>query len=330
MGRNSKSVENFLRSIDEYYENEAKMASVRIFRDELYVFGEVRSAGGRRRPDDYIILGDRRRGESLVGTSLPRSLLGSRTDELYSAIDSRKSFAVINCGGKAAILYLGLFGSCRVGIMSLTAHSACVIASAMADDLGCIFGGIWVSDAIRSVGGEGDPRGFINDFMMFKSEVLSACGIEGLHAFVGLEEMLFSVSELVGCNIEIMGRGPIVEERVERETSAAMFFCLLSAIRSASEDRCAFIRVREYDGDAVIDLTFKPYGELPEDSLPFAEFCRSFSERHGIPFSYESANGKCSVSFIPVRIDPSAGGLKASVPFDVNQPKQRKDFHYGH
>ena len=327
MGRRSKSVENFLRSIDEYYERGAELASVRTFKDELFIFGEFR-IGGRRRPEDYVILGDRRRGESLMGKSLLGAFPDKKPRDLYDALESGNSFAIIPWGEKVAIIYLGLYYSCRIGIMSLTYYTSRIV-SALGPELRGVLGDVWFAKSITDVVENGNPCAFITDFMTFREEILAACGIdENPQVRGGVERMIYSSADLIGCGIKIDGVTYSGSERVERDTSAAIFLSILSAVRSISRDRSVTVTVGERDGDAVVDLSFQLYGELTDERMSFIKYAQSFSKRHSIPFSYDVTDGICRVSFMPIRLDPSEGGLKAGVTFELGRGGPRRDFYY--
>ena len=106
MGRRSKSVESFLRSLDEYHEKRRQEVRARVFADELFVFGDFGVGRMRRTATDYIILGDRRRGPSFSGMAISRALPFDSTErtELYRALDGDGEFAVVSCGGRSAVI----------------------------------------------------------------------------------------------------------------------------------------------------------------------------------------------------------------------------------
>ena len=328
MGRRSKSVENFLMSMEAFCENEARNRKVRTFSDELFVFGEINGTRRRRSAFDCIILGDRRRGKSLAGNPVVGTIFKSSDEEreFYRAIDSKKEFAVIAYSGKTAILYLGLWRSYRLGVISLTSQSVKVTAAALSEDFGRVFEDIWFGDGF-SMADEANPCLFINEFMTFKRDMLAASGIDSVDGRLGFDTMLYSAAETVGCDVVLTENSFLRVERIDRDTTATILLCLLSAVRSVSADRRAYVRISESDGDAAISLSFSPYGDFSTDRAVFADFCRSFSELYGIPFSIGIQNGICRVDFIPMRIDPSQSGLKASVIFDFNLGAHAKDSH---
>lgn len=325
MGRRSASVEKFLKSLDAYMENEANKAHARIYSDELFIFSESGVSRRRRSRDDHIILADRRRGASFSGRSVSEAfgLTRSELKAFYAALDSKRKFAVIPVAGKAAILYLGLFRSCRIGVMSLTPHLLGADSADYRDDFRYVFDDTFFPKELIKIGSEGNFLSFINDFMLFKSDILLACGIESRDGTVKVREMLYSAAELVGCELSLAREGGISASRIERDTTAAMVLCILSAVRSVSEDRCAYVGVSERDGESVISVSFKPYGDFDGENAAFVAFCRSFSELHGISFSFVKRGERYCASFIPERIDPSQSGLKASVIFDFNPHESR-------
>ena len=325
MGRRSKSVESFLRSLDEYHEKRRQEVRARVFADELFVFGDFGVGRMRRTATDYIILGDRRRGPSFSGMAISRALPFDSTErtELYRALDGDGEFAVVSCGGRAAVIYRGLLRSYRIGIMSLTDHAISAASAARGEDFGHLFGDVTFHGVSADVSYSGNPGRFISDYMSFRHDVLSACGVEGDDGIAGFDDMISATADMVGCEVLHEESRKTFSERVDRDTSAAVLVCLLSAIRSVSSDRCAHINVGESDGDAVIHISFKPYGEFNGERSAFIDFCRSFSELHGIPFSFGTHGDLFRVSFIPVRIDPSIGGLKASVNFNLDRNGSR-------
>ena len=135
--------------------------------------------------------------------------------------------------------------------------------------------------------------------------------------------MLYSTADLVGCELSLSGDGFIHVGAIERDTAAAMLLCLLSAVRSVSEDRCAYVSAIGREGDVIIEVFFKPYGDFNGEEATFVGFCRTFSELNGIPFSFARRGDGYCAAFIPERIDPAKGGLKASVIFDFNPQESR-------
>ena len=329
MGRRSNNVENFLRSMERYCESEARNRKPRVFGDELFVFGDFGGSRRRRSYADYIVLGDRRRGDSFSGESIVEGLCRSdlEREAFFRAIESGRDFSVMPCAGRTAILYTGLLSSCRLGVLSLTQHSPRATAASLSGSFGGLFDDVRFDGAFSDPDGNANACSFVNDFMTFKSDMLSACGIERVEGRIGFDTMLYSAADAVGCSVVLAGNRFLRSEYFDRDTSAAMMLCLLSAIRSVSEDRCAYVSVGEADGDAAIGISFKPYGIFDADRAAFLTFCRSLSELHGIPFSFVTVGDTCRADFIPMKLDPSEAGLKAGVIFDFSSRLPEQGFH---
>lgn len=324
MARRSKSIDKFMKSLDEYvFANDIGYTlrqKVRVFDDDLFIFYEASGGRLRKSADDYRVIGGRSAHKGLSGSRLLADVLSLTKAErrgLCSCLDSGRQFAVISAGEQTALIYCGLLGSCGLGVASLTAYHPRLINRIKGEEFGHLLVGTWLSSECADDGGTDDPGEFIAKIQSFENELLSVCGKEP--ADVGIGDMIASAARLVGCGLRLGDTLRISAEAINRDTLAAMLLCIFSAVRSAATDRTATVRCGTVDGETVITVKFRTQPSFMEGNTVFIDFCRAFAEHYLIPFAFELTDINGWVSFIPYRLDPSASGLKTSIIFDAER-----------
>jgi len=324
VGRRPKNIEKFMRSLDEYTASNSLgytvRQGIRAFDDELFVFCE--SSGGRLRhtADDYYVIGGRGNRKKLSSAHFLADALCLNAREkrkLCSCLESGKSIAVISAGDKVAVIYCGLLGFCGLGVACLTSYPPTLISAVKNEKYSYLFGNFCFWSEYDGEEPWGDLEGFVNKILSFEREMLKVCGKGG--GYDDICGMISATASIVGCGLLLGDTVNMKAEDIDRDTLSSILLCLFSSIRLVSTDRRAAVRFGTVDGDDVITVKFNTKPSLIERNAVFIDFCRSFCEHYLIPFAYEIRDTEVWISFIPSRIDPSVGGFKASIYFDMGK-----------
>lgn len=332
MKKKPSNVQKFLRSLDDLIENENSTGRApRVFKDELFVFCDAAGSRQRRTAEDYVVLGGRSSRTELSENRALASLLpfsASEKKNLCRLTEGGGRFAVIPCGGRAAIVYCGLIGPCRLAVMSLTGHSSEVISHASLGEYSHIFEDtVFFAPASPSGASlRSDIAEFSSDFMSFRDDVLLSCGITPTESENELEGMISAAADFTGCELRFERLESLRGASADRQVAAAMTLSVLSAVRSLSADRCARVALYDSDGDATVTVSFTVADGLRREKMGFVSYCRAVSGLYGIPFAFDCGGGVGRVGFMPIKLDPSRSGLKADTVFDFGMLTERQDF----
>lgn len=286
---------------------------IRFFDNDLILFRDT--GGYPTKYENLLVIGGRfshENGETRLSEIL--SLSKQNTKLFIKGLSSNEPFFLI-LGRKPILVFNRLFNSTGLGVVLVFDYSTGCAREAlkcgMLDEVNIVaptFDEIEVSNS--SLDSEGAAA-----FAYSLLDCVKQLGHRAIDVRSDVFETVRAIGDITGCLFELVDININCNDvRYDPNALAALLLCFASLCRKISSQRSGKIRLNKENENLRLQIEFSTEGiKFGNEDLYCIDFCEDMANHLEIPLSISLNATECIIEFIPLRVDPSLCGLKASI-----------------